>query len=308
MHGDMRQEDRNQIIQDFRNGKSRVLITTDLLARGIDIQQVSIVINYDIPHNIESYIHRIGRTARAGSEGTAYSFCSSEERNFLRDIERLTKSNATEVEHKFHSEAAKDAVGNAAKPKPRGQRSSRFESRRPRGFGGSNNQESRGRSFGGNRERSSFNKRPSFRNRSRDPRSRDSSSEQGRFIRSNGSLGRDRRSGEDRRSGGSNYGNRNSGGRDSGRNNNRRSGGSNYGNRNSGRSGGSSYGGRGRDSGRGRDDRGSGRNAGSSRPRDGGHRRTSERGRSEGGRGNSRFDRRSSGSSKPRFNNSKNRR
>ena len=310
IHGNKSQPHRERALRDFKVGKVKVLVATDIAARGIDVNNISHVINFELPNEPENYVHRIGRTARAGSEGTAYSFCSSEERNFLRDIERLTKSNATEVEHKFHSEAAKDAVGNAAKPKPRGQRSSRFESRRPRGFGGSNNQESRGRSFGGNRERSSFNKRPSFRNRSRDPRSRDSSSEQGRFIRSNGSLGRDRRSGEDRRSGGSSYGGnrRSSGGRDSGRNNNRRSGGSNYGNRNSGRSGGSSYGGRGRDSGRGRDDRGSGRNAGSSRPRDGDHRRTSERGRSEGGRGNSRFDRRSSGSSKPRFNNSKNRR
>ena len=284
IHGNKSQPHRERALRDFKVGKVKVLVATDIAARGIDVNNISHVINFELPNEPENYVHRIGRTARAGSEGTAYSFCSSEERNFLHDIERLTKSKSNQIDHKFHSDTAKDAVGNSAKPKPRG-RSGGFGGGRPRGFGGSDNQGSRGRSFGGNRERSSFNKRPSFRNRSRDPRSRDSSSEQGRFIRSNGSLGRDRRSGEDRRSGGSNYGNRNSG-----------------------RSGGSSYGGRGRDSGRGRDDRGSGRNAGSSRPRDGGHRRISERGRSEGGRGNFRFDRRSSGSSKPRFNNSKNRR
>jgi ATP-dependent RNA helicase RhlE len=298
IHGNKSQPHRERALRDFKVGKVKVLVATDIAARGIDVNNISHVINFELPNEPENYVHRIGRTARAGTEGTAYSFCSAEERNFLRDIERITKSKANEVEHKFHSDTAKDAVGNAAKPKPRGQRSSRFESRRPRGFGGSNNQSSRGRSFGGNRERSSFNKRPSFNDGSRDPRKRDSGNERGRFIRSNGSLGRDRRSNEDRRSGGSSYGNRNSGrGRDD-----RRSGGSSYGNRNSGRSGGSSYGGRGRDN------RGSGRNAGSSRPNEGGHRRTSERRGSEGGRGNSRFDRRSSGSSKPRFNNSKNRR
>ena len=66
MHGDMQQEERDMVMKEFREGSSRVLITTDLLARGIDVQQVSLVINYDLPSNRENYIHRIGRSGRFG--------------------------------------------------------------------------------------------------------------------------------------------------------------------------------------------------------------------------------------------------
>jgi len=66
MHGDMQQEERDMVMKEFRSGSSRVLITTDLLARGIDVQQVSLVINYDLPSNRENYIHRIGRSGRFG--------------------------------------------------------------------------------------------------------------------------------------------------------------------------------------------------------------------------------------------------
>ena len=97
MHGDMRQEDRNQIIKDFRSGKSRVLITTDLLARGIDIQQVSIVINYDIPHNIESYIHRIGRSGRFGRKGTALNFVTFYDIKKLHEIESYYSTQIEEL-------------------------------------------------------------------------------------------------------------------------------------------------------------------------------------------------------------------
>ena len=66
MHGEMQQKERESIMQDFRQGNSRVLITTDIWARGIDVQQVSLVINYDLPNNRENYIHRIGRSGRFG--------------------------------------------------------------------------------------------------------------------------------------------------------------------------------------------------------------------------------------------------
>ncbi|PIO57518.1 helicase protein, partial [Teladorsagia circumcincta] len=74
LHGDMEQMERDIIMREFRSGSSRVLITTDLLARGIDVQQVSLVINYDLPTNRENYIHRIGRSGRFGRKGVAINF------------------------------------------------------------------------------------------------------------------------------------------------------------------------------------------------------------------------------------------
>ena len=87
MHGEMTQEERNVIMKDFRDGKSRILITTDLLARGIDIQQVSLVINYDIPINRENYIHRIGRTGRYGRKGVALNFITDRDEQQIKEIE-----------------------------------------------------------------------------------------------------------------------------------------------------------------------------------------------------------------------------
>ena len=87
MHGDLSQEDRNKIMAEFRNGTSRILISTDLLSRGIDVQQVSLVINYDIPNNIESYIHRIGRSGRFGRKGTSINFLTRYDIKKMKDIE-----------------------------------------------------------------------------------------------------------------------------------------------------------------------------------------------------------------------------
>jgi ATP-dependent RNA helicase RhlE len=91
IHGNKSQAQRERAIADFRSGKVPVLIATDIAARGIDIPGVSHVINYDLPEVPEQYVHRIGRTARAGAEGQALAFCSHEERGLLRDIERLTR-------------------------------------------------------------------------------------------------------------------------------------------------------------------------------------------------------------------------
>merc|ERR1719187_2417077 len=77
MYGEMDQKNREQVMREFRTGSSRVLITTDLLARGIDVQQVSLVINYDLPTNRENYIHRIGRGGRFGRKGVAINFVTS---------------------------------------------------------------------------------------------------------------------------------------------------------------------------------------------------------------------------------------
>ncbi|QPG72745.1 RNA helicase [Brettanomyces nanus] len=95
MHGDMKQEERDRIMNEFRLGNSRVLISTDVWARGIDVQQVSLVINYDLPSDRESYIHRIGRSGRFGRRGIAVSFVTKDDVLTLHDLERFY---TTEIE------------------------------------------------------------------------------------------------------------------------------------------------------------------------------------------------------------------
>ncbi|CAF1187103.1 unnamed protein product [Rotaria sordida] len=97
MHGDMDQKERDIIMKEFRTGSSRVLITTDLLARGIDVQQVSLVINYDLPNNRENYIHRIGRGGRFGRKGVAINFVIDDDRRTLRDIEQFYNTQIQEM-------------------------------------------------------------------------------------------------------------------------------------------------------------------------------------------------------------------
>jgi ATP-dependent RNA helicase RhlE len=91
IHGNKSQSQRERVLAAFRDGSLRTLIATDIAARGIDVDGVSHVVNYDLPNIPESYVHRIGRTARAGRDGVAISFCDHEERAFLRDIERLIR-------------------------------------------------------------------------------------------------------------------------------------------------------------------------------------------------------------------------
>merc|ERR1711959_533600 len=97
LHGDMDQKERELIMKEFRSGSSRVLITTDLLARGIDVQQVSLVINYDLPKDRENYIHRIGRSGRFGRKGVAINFIVSEDVRVLRDIEQFYNTQIEEM-------------------------------------------------------------------------------------------------------------------------------------------------------------------------------------------------------------------
>lgn len=97
MHGDMSAEERNLILKEFRSGSSRVLITTDLLARGIDVQQVSLVINYDLPRNKENYIHRIGRSGRFGRKGVAINFVVDEDVRAMREIEQFYNTKIEEM-------------------------------------------------------------------------------------------------------------------------------------------------------------------------------------------------------------------
>jgi translation initiation factor 4A len=97
LHGDMEQRERDVIMREFRSGSSRVLITTDLLARGIDVQQVSLVINYDLPTNRENYIHRIGRSGRFGRKGVSINFLTRDDVRLLRDIEQFYNTQIEEI-------------------------------------------------------------------------------------------------------------------------------------------------------------------------------------------------------------------
>ncbi len=115
IHGNKSQNARQKALNDFRNGKVRVLVATDIAARGIDVDGITHVINFDLPNEPESYVHRIGRTARAGSDGIAISFCDAEERAFLRDIERTIRQQVTvDAEHPFHASQIADGARRGA--------------------------------------------------------------------------------------------------------------------------------------------------------------------------------------------------
>lgn len=97
MHGDMNQHERDLILQDFRAGATRVLITTDLLARGIDVQQVSLVLNFDLPFDRENYIHRIGRSGRFGRKGVAINFLTKNDEKYMHEIEQFYDTDIVEM-------------------------------------------------------------------------------------------------------------------------------------------------------------------------------------------------------------------
>jgi ATP-dependent RNA helicase RhlE len=123
IHGNKSQGARTEALASFKDGRVRVLVATDIAARGLDVDGISHVINYDLPVEPEVYIHRIGRTARAGAGGDAVSFCSAGEREFLRAIEKMIRSVVpVDTAHQFHSESARQATGAAARPAPRVQR------------------------------------------------------------------------------------------------------------------------------------------------------------------------------------------
>jgi len=112
IHGNKSQNARQRALKDFKTGRIRALVATDIAARGIDVDGVTHVINFELPNEPESYVHRIGRTARAGKDGIAISFCDHEERAFLRDIERTIRQ-AVDVDedHSFHAQDVADFKG-----------------------------------------------------------------------------------------------------------------------------------------------------------------------------------------------------
>jgi ATP-dependent RNA helicase RhlE len=170
IHGDRSQNARERALASFKKGSTRVLVATDIAARGLDINELSHVINYDLPNEPESYVHRIGRTGRAGLTGVAFSFCAIEERPFLQSVERLIKKHLKVAdEHPYRSELnpgpptalepvkskllknpyvinASDFLGAGASPVPPGHSAPRRrmeQSGKPSRFGAGNRKESR---------------------------------------------------------------------------------------------------------------------------------------------------------------------
>ncbi len=122
IHGNKSQGARTTALQGFRDSNVRAMVATDIAARGLDVDGITHVVNYDLPEAPETYIHRIGRTARAGAAGDAVSFCSARERDWLRSIEKLIRFTITvDAQQPYHSEAARLATGADARPEPRQQ-------------------------------------------------------------------------------------------------------------------------------------------------------------------------------------------
>ena len=125
IHGNKSQNARQKALDNFSRGKARVLVATDLASRGIDVVGVTHVINYELPADAESYVHRIGRTARAGASGIALSFCDSSERGQLKSIERLTNQRIAVV-----STPANEDMPAAPPMRPRAEREANDENQR----------------------------------------------------------------------------------------------------------------------------------------------------------------------------------
>jgi superfamily II DNA/RNA helicase len=149
IHGNKSQGQRERVLAAFRSGKVRTLVATDIAARGIDVDGISHVINFDLPNIPESYVHRIGRTARAGADGIAISLCSNDEVAFLRDIEKLIRMSipasgeqpSHRPTHRPHQQQAhnggRNRAGRNGRNKHRGQRDDRQHGGRPgQGRGG----------------------------------------------------------------------------------------------------------------------------------------------------------------------------
>jgi ATP-dependent RNA helicase DbpA len=117
LHGDLDQQDRDRVMAIFRNGSSRLLIATDVAARGLDVEDLDLVINYDLPRDPETYIHRIGRTGRAGRSGVAISLAEPRDENLLTQISEMTKSSFTPISLKFKNQKALASIYKEAEMK-----------------------------------------------------------------------------------------------------------------------------------------------------------------------------------------------
>jgi ATP-dependent RNA helicase RhlE len=133
IHGNKSQPQRTQALQAFRSGEIKILVATDIAARGIDVSGVSHVFNFELPNVAEQYVHRIGRTARAGKSGIAISFVDGEERAYLKQIERLTRVQLQPVPLPEGFERAKASLPKPAQAKPTAQRRHEEQRGRPAG-------------------------------------------------------------------------------------------------------------------------------------------------------------------------------
>jgi ATP-dependent RNA helicase RhlE len=122
IHGNKSQNARQRALDLFKTGKARVLVATDIAARGIDVDNISHVVNFELPNEPESYVHRIGRTARAGGEGIAISFCDSSERGYLKDIERVIRMKIEPVAHNLPDLTAEQKAQAEEPRRPHGHR------------------------------------------------------------------------------------------------------------------------------------------------------------------------------------------
>ena len=121
IHGDKSQAARTRALAGFKNGKVRALVATDIASRGIDVDKITHVINFDLPDECESYVHRIGRTARAGAEGSAVSLVVPRDRYYLYTVEKfINKAIDVDTDHEWHSDNAQFIKGEGARPLPRG--------------------------------------------------------------------------------------------------------------------------------------------------------------------------------------------
>ncbi|TNE91648.1 MAG: DEAD/DEAH box helicase [Deltaproteobacteria bacterium] len=151
IHGNKSQGARTRALDGFRDGTLPVLVATDVAARGIDVDGITHVVNFDLPHPAEVYVHRIGRTARAGADGIAISFCDETEGPYLKAIEKLTRQRLeVDAEHPWHDPSVRDAEPPKPEPKPPRNRGG-GGGRGGRGGGGGGGQRGGGRSRGGRR-------------------------------------------------------------------------------------------------------------------------------------------------------------
>ncbi len=150
IHGNKSQNARQRALSNFKGKQTRVLVATDIAARGIDIDDLSHVINFELPNIPETYVHRIGRTGRAGASGVAFSFCESEEKEYLRDIHKLIGKTIPVIQdHPYHSTRT-DSV---PPPKMGGGGGQRQGAKRTGNSGNSNSFRNKGRSWATNRRR-----------------------------------------------------------------------------------------------------------------------------------------------------------
>jgi ATP-dependent RNA helicase RhlE len=147
IHGDKSQNARQAALSGFKEGRIRILVATDIAARGIDVDNLQHVFNFDLPNEPESYVHRIGRTARAGASGTAISFCDEDEKEYLRDIQKLIRKTLPVVED--HPYPLSAYVPPVPQPRPAGQCN-----RRPAQGGGPRNAKPSGNRWGNRKNHS----------------------------------------------------------------------------------------------------------------------------------------------------------